>query len=334
MLSSDEHPAIFTYFVGLVVLVMAAVGLSLLIDKRFAFSTQAGAMKRELKLGDWEISELTVDYKNLSLQMQSSDFKLKGSSQTYQEVTSKLEKQQQRRADLGRTRSELVATIASLRQEFSKVRADYRHKTWTEAIGEKLGDLSVRGGRVYGQAIISRVTDVGLEIRHEHGIARIQWPDLDIKLQERFQWDEEERRKLLREEKGNRDGSPSESVIVSSIKLIESSPVIPTDAVPGVPERTPRKALNADAEKASALRKQINAWKQKIGMLRNDKAEADAHAGYGSSHSVPGSLETWEAKAGRLGRDLTKARAALEIAKAQLTELAPTDLLPQQGEEY
>ncbi len=334
MLFADEKPAIFTYLFGLVVLVMAAVGLSLVIDKRFAFSSQAGAMQRELKLGDWEISELTAEYKKLSLQMQSSDSKLSGSFQTYQELTALLETQRQLRADLGQTLSELVATLASLRQNFSKARADYRHKTWTAAIGEKLGDLSVRGGRVYGQAIISQVTDVGLEIRHEYGIARIQGPDLDIKLQERFQWDEEERRKRLQEEQGNRDGSPNESVVVSSIKLIESSPVIRTDNMPEVPEQTPKKALNVDAEKASALHKQINAWKQKIGMLKNDKAEADAHAGYGTSHSVPGSLETWETKAGRLGRDLTKARAALEIARAQLTELDPTDLLPLQGEEY
>ena len=41
---------------------------------------------------------------------------------------------------------------------------------------------------------ITKVTEVGLEIRHEHGIARIQVSDLEGIWQQRFQWDDEERR--------------------------------------------------------------------------------------------------------------------------------------------
>jgi hypothetical protein len=50
--------------------------------------------------------------------------------------------------------------------------------------------LTTRDGREYLQAVISRVTDVGLEIRHEHGTARIQAADLDASYQERFQWEQ------------------------------------------------------------------------------------------------------------------------------------------------
>jgi hypothetical protein len=69
-----------------------------------------------------------------------------------------------------------------------------------------LGNLKVRNGREYLQATILRVTDVGLEIRHEDGIARIQAPDLDSKWQDRFQWKDDERRKVLAAERDNLEG--------------------------------------------------------------------------------------------------------------------------------
>ena len=333
MFSTDEHSDIFTYLIGLIVLVMVAVGLSLVIDKRFKFSSGVGVIQQELKQGDSEIAELTAEYKDLSLQHEISESKLRGGSQSYNKLSAELETQRKRRADLQQTHGELTSAITSLGQNFSQARCDYRRKIWAAAIGEKLGDLSVNDGRIYRQTTISRVTDVGLEIRHEHGFARIQGPDLDIKLRERFQWDDEERRKSLKTEQGNQDGQSEASEVANLIKPSKSNSATSTETAPSVTARTPKKALIADPEKLTALRKQVGAWKQKVGMLKTEKAEADSQAGYSSSRSVPGSLETWGAKANRLGRDLAKARTNLDLAKAQLAELAPTDFLLQQGEE-
>lgn len=327
MLSTDEDSGILVYLLGLIVLVMVAVGLSLVMDKRFKFSNDIGVIQQEIKLGDSEVAELTAAYKSLLSQHEGSESKLQGNIQTYQQLSAGLETQRQRQTDLQQTRSELNSAITSLEQDFSQARNDYRRKTWSAAVGESLGDLQVHGGRVYHQAQISRVTDVGLEIRHEHGFARIQGPDLDIKLQERFQWNDEERRKSLQSERQFRESQSKESVVDRGIESGETNPTAK------VTDGTPKKVVTEDFVKINALRKQVGAWKQKVSILRGDKLEADSHAGYGSSHSVPGSLETWEAKAGRLGRDLAKARAALELAKAQLAVFAPTDLLLQQEPE-
>jgi len=56
------------------------------------------------------------------------------------------------------------------------------------ARGEKIGTLTLRGDRRYHEAEIIRVTGVGIEIRHQHGMARVMFADLDAEWQERFQW--------------------------------------------------------------------------------------------------------------------------------------------------
>ena len=333
MFSSDEHSEIFTYLLGLIVFVMMAVGLSLVIDKRFKFSNRVSVSQQELKLGDSEIADLTSEYEGSSLQHKIFESKHNDDFQTYQKLSPVIETQRERRANLQQTHRELSSAIALLGQDFSRIRNDYRRRTWTAAIGETLGDLSVRGGQIYRQTRISRVTDVGLEIRHEHGFARIQGPDLDLKLQERFQWNDEERRKSLQTEQENQDNQSKESAADRSIKPLDSNPVNLTNPVPAITARTQKTAIDANSEKLTALRKQIGAWKQKIAILRTDKTEADSQASYGISNSVPGSLETWEAKASRLGRDLAKARVSLELAKAQLAQLAPTDFLLRHDEE-
>jgi hypothetical protein len=327
MFSADEDSSVLAYLFGLIALVMVAVGLSLVMDRRFKFANDAGLIQQELKLGDAEIAELTAAYKNLVQQHEESEGKLQGGSQTYFKLSASLETQQQLRATLIQTRSELNSAVTSLEQDFSQARNDYRRKTWSAAVGKTLGDLAVRGERVYRQATISRVTEVGLEIRHEHGFARIQAPDLDLKWQEKFQWDDEERQRSLQTERTVQESPPNESV---KVREIESGD---TNSTPGVRDGTLQMSVTEDLVKINALRKKVSAWKQKVGILKGDKAEADSQTGYGNNRSVPGSLETWEARAGRLTQDLAQAKAALELAKAQLAVVAPTDFLLQQEAE-
>lgn len=325
MLSPNEDSGILTYLFGLIVLVMAGVGLSLLIDKRSEFSHGAGIIPREIKLADEEIVELKNDHKRLSLQLQDCEPRLRLSLQNFQKLSSELDIQQKQKTELGHLHRKISTDITSLRQNFSQIRSDYQRKTRAAAVGENLGDLSVRGGRVYNRATISQVTDVGLEIRHEHGFARLHGPELDAKLQERFQWDEEKRQKCLDQENENRDRDIEKPATTRATISPETQPFIQKDAAPS--------SANDQSTTVDVLRKRVSDWKQKVSTLRTGKAQADYHARNGNSNSIPGSLETWEAKAGRLGRDLAKARGTLELAKAQLAEIAPTDLLLLRDEE-
>ena len=189
-----------------------------------------------------------------------------------------------------------------------------------------LDTLTIRGGRAYQQATIARVTDVGLEIRHEHGIARIQAPDLDSKLQDRFQWSGEERRSRLEEERENHEGEAAKEAAGETDGIGSGEAVaepIPAPQMKRIPPTHPPE----DPEKLQRLRLQVSGWTAKVSQLRIDRAEASSRASYGNQSSVPGSLETWVARSARLGRELLRAQAALAAAKADLATLAPNDPL-------
>lgn len=109
-------------------------------------------------------------------------------------IRHQLENMSQRRIELVALRAKTQTAIAAMEQEFSRYRKGYRDQARAGAIGQSLGNLTIRGGREYRQAVITRVTGEGLEIRHENGLARLQAEDLAPALQERFQWNDEERR--------------------------------------------------------------------------------------------------------------------------------------------
>jgi hypothetical protein len=218
-------------------------------------------------------------------------------------------------------RRELGKRISSLEVAFSHYRAEYRRKIWLAAVGENLGNLKVRSGREYKQAAITRVTDVGLEIRHEDGIARIQAPDLDSKLQDRFQWSDEERRQVLGKEQQDLEGNANEAVPDNSTPADWTS----KSSVPEVSRF--QTEIAPDSAEVAALRRLVVAWRVKVNLLSGEHQEAMSRAGYGSQSSVPGSLETWSARASRLGKALARAQGELAVAKARLAVDAPSDPL-------
>ncbi|MES2660755.1 MAG: hypothetical protein V4689_19170 [Verrucomicrobiota bacterium] len=332
MLSPEDHPGIFYFLVGIVVIVLTAVGLSMMIDKRFKFSTGVGEIKRDIAAASAELSELRASHDLRLATLAEEKSKREPASAGRQETLAKHAALAQRKTELSASRENLRAAISAMELAFSEYRAGYRRRTWTKAVGEEVGNLSIRGGKEYRQVAITKVTDVGLEIRHEHGIARIQAPDLDTQWQERFQWNDEERRVRLKEESASIEGTPvvagDEASEVSRKKV----------AVVVAPPKTARVKKVADpeqAEKLKSLRTQYIGWKSKVSRLKNDQAEASSNAGYGGQSSVPGSLETWKSKAARLSRELSRARIELSKAKARLAADSPADplLRPAPGEE-
>lgn len=326
MLSADEHPGIFTFLVGMIVVVMAAVGLSIMADKHRTFSSGAGALRREIAANAAEISELTARREEQGWQLKDSGGNLLQGSKTHGEVVTGLKTLRQRQAALEKSRLEISESITALESEFSLYRENYRRKTWEGAVGESLGNLTVKGGREFRQATITRVTDVGLEINHEHGIARIQAPDLDPKIQDRFQWSDEERRRHLKEElerQQGKSGTDEPAAGEEEAVVYEKAPETPAPQVKRV--QPPRPA--EDPEKLRLLRLHVSGWKAKVSKLRIDRSEASSRASYGNQSSVPGSLETWAARSARLGRELLQAEAALSAAKSKLAAVAPNDPL-------
>lgn len=316
MVSAEEHPGIFYFMVGMVVLVMAGVGLSLLVDRRMKSSSGISDAQRDVAMGEEELESLRAYHADRSFILQNYGSKMKSGLVGQKELRQQLVLLNQRQSKLEATRSELSAAIPLLQDEFSRYRAEYRRQAWSGAAGEKLGTLTIRGGREYQDAAITRVTDVGIEIRHKDGIARIQAPDLGAKWQDRFQWSDEERRARLNQELADHQRIASDSP-PETITPAEDPPVR------GAVETAPHKN---DAD-PTELRTQVIAWRSKVSRLTFEKSEAQSQASYGSQSSVGGSLETWRAKSARLTGELAKARAALSIAKSRLAEVSPNDPL-------
>ena len=326
MLSSEENSGLFTFMVGIIVVVMVAVGLSVVADKKRIFSSGAGELQREISAGATQISELTDHTAEQALLLDGSASNLRKGSNAHREVAAQLESQRQRQAALERSRIEVRESITALDQSFSRYRASYRQKTWADAVGESLATLTVRGGRAYQLATITRVTDVGLEIRHEHGIARIQAPDLDPKLRDRFQWSDEERRSRLKEEHENLMGKPDAEDPEIAVGEDPEADLIPQPPALRVGHLQDPNAAE-DAEKLRLLRQKVNGWNGKVSKLRTDRRDAASRASYGNQASVPGSLETWVARSARLSRDLLRAQAGLAAAKSELAVVSPHDAL-------
>jgi len=310
MLSDDDHPGIFTFMVGVIVVVLAGVGLSLLIDLKFTFSKSISSTEKGLKTSAAEIVDLKSEIDEASRKLSAQEPSLRATAANLATARNRLNADIQRSAKLTEIRNHLKETIPALENEFSKYREAYRVHARAAAVGQPLGTLIIRGGREYRQVVIKEITDVGMEIRHEHGIARVQAPDLDQSFQDKFQWNDEERRNKLNEEH-----VMSEAITANTVENRPESPPIRGGAA------------NPDDTKVATLRTKVIHWKSKVSLLNSEHSAAVSSASYGSKSSVPGSLETWQAKASRLASELAKARGELAAAKAALGLVSPNDPL-------
>jgi DNA repair exonuclease SbcCD ATPase subunit len=316
MLQGDDQSGVLTFLVGIVVLVLAGVGLSLLVDRRFSFSQGKAALETTIDANDDELAQLTARRDDSQARLDRQLPRRTGG-------TSELSKLTATSADLGHRLGEARRKVASLEIEipkleetFSRHREQYRQSEWVRAVGESLGNLTVRGGREYRRAEITQVTEVGLEIRHEDGIARLQAPDLPAELCDRFQWDDARRTKALQDERKQHEE------ITRADDPQRSAP----------PFAQPSGDKPPDQENLARLRADVARLKSRVRSLGSEHADARSQASFGAP-SVPGSLETWSARASRLGAELAKARAALALSRERLATVSPGDSLLREGSE-
>ena len=190
MLFSENHPPGFDFVVCLIIVVMAGLGLSSGLNRRFGHSSKVMEIRREIAAGEWELERLETRHRQLSLTLTAVEPQLPmvDACKSMQREGIHLA---QRRTSLAASRDVLEAAIAALEHEFADYRAKVRDHVWREAVGQQIGTLITRSGREYRQVSIRRVTAMGLEIRHQDGSARIPVADLSQTLHDRFAWDGE-----------------------------------------------------------------------------------------------------------------------------------------------
>ena len=309
MLSSNEHPGLFVFLLGLIVVVFVGIGLSMAVDRRFSFSSSVSRLETEVRNNESELERLREIHRLQSWNLTELEPKRKTVNTTLTLFQKHAADLPRRRTTLLAERENLMKSIPALEEEFSSYRAKYRGMVRDAAIGESLGSLSILGGREYHKVFILQVTDAGMEIRHEHGSARLKASELDAAFWNRFQWEHEESR-ARKDEK-----NPVPDAVAAKSNAVHPETVLPQPSKAG-----------PDAAKIAAHRAKVSAWKAKVTHLRAERQYA-MEASSGPQVSPPGSLETWQARAMRLGVELAKAEAELVAARAALAVASPGDEL-------
>jgi hypothetical protein len=184
---NDDNSGVPTFLIGLIVLVMAGVGLSIIVDKRFRFSSGYSTAQAEARTNDEMIGDLKCQHEARSMLLSDSSGRRRVQTSELGEFLREIDSLKRKEVALVNRKNQLTDSITQLEAESLRYRAEYQQKSWARAIGENLGNLKLQSGREYLNVTITRVSGAGLEIRHENGFARISASDLDPKLRDRFQ---------------------------------------------------------------------------------------------------------------------------------------------------
>jgi hypothetical protein len=184
---NDDNSGVPTFLIGLIVLVMAGVGLSIIVDKRFRFSSGYSTAQTEIRANNEMLGDLKYQHETRSMLLADSSARRQVHLSELGKLPREVEALKEKKIALVNRKNILTDSVVRLEDESLRYRAEYRQKSWARAIGENLGNLKLKSGREYLNVKITRVTEAGLEISHENGFARISASDLDPKLRDRFQ---------------------------------------------------------------------------------------------------------------------------------------------------
>lgn len=186
----DDRSGLVTFCLGLTIIILTSVALSMAVEKRFLFSDAKGELEKEIEIDKEEIRFLRATVAEASMRYQSLLFGMNDRGQRDKLVTAKRGALKDRREDLVRRKSEAEVAIEAIQTKLDQHRSAYRKMEWPRAIGEKIPEFRTRDGQQYREAVITKITGSGLEIRHANGYAHILSTDLSDEWQERFQWDQ------------------------------------------------------------------------------------------------------------------------------------------------
>ncbi len=142
---------------------------------------------------------------------------------------------------------------AETEKAFIDYKGQFRTQVRSQAVGEKFPELKTKSGAAYTQVEIRDVTEVGIGIRHEFGMKRIDYEELTPEWQERFQYDPKEKEMALAKEAAAQQAFEK-----------EAEPEVPVAQVM-------QKIPDGDTEEGrEALRRMITAKEVMLGRLRTE----------------------------------------------------------------
>jgi len=184
----DNHSEMTSLVFCLIAVVLVGVGLAILVKRRYEYSTKLIEIQRESIFVQAELADMRSKHDSKAQRLLVSEARASQQLIDQKNYSTARQHDLERRTDLTSRRAVLTEALEKLEKEFTTCVNENRLKAREEAIGQKLESLTILSGRKYLQVTIVRVTDVGLEIRHTDGMARIAARDLDESMEQRFQW--------------------------------------------------------------------------------------------------------------------------------------------------
>jgi hypothetical protein len=314
---SNESSGTVGFLVGIIVLVFTGIVLSLMVDKRFRFSSGKASLERSIAEEGHEL-ETVRRRLEVAKDRWNKEFRpLEGQEAELVKAKAAAGTSSARLQELRDARAAAAAGLDDLQTAFAGYRDRYCQQVRQAAAGEKLPELRVRGGKVYRDVTIRRVTAAGMEIAHSQGNSRIKPEDLEGTWHERFQWTPGELEELLNREKQ------------AQARHAQAAAPSPEIKSPAKPLSTKEQAKQEAEKQLASLRSDVSDALRRLQKAEAEAARAQAEARNNRGKSVPGSLETWGERAARLELASGKFRSLYVAARGRLAAVSPTDSLLQ-----
>ena len=193
MSESNDHAGIFGILFCVVVLVIAAIALSVITDKRMGMSSNKIALAEDIANFDIQIVQEQNKLDSLKVKYERLYKNQANHSTELQKVNSTIAKDAATIIAKKSMISHLQVDVKLLGKELSEHSVQYRNQQMSKAVGEKNSEIQVKSGKIYTEVTITKVTAAGIEITHKTGLSRIPTEELDRSWHERFLWTDAQR---------------------------------------------------------------------------------------------------------------------------------------------
>lgn len=318
---SSDQSGMVGFLVGIIVLVFVGIGFSLVVDKRFTFSSGKAEVERTIAEEKLQLESLRQQTEYLRKDYEEKSRPLIDQPAELEKLKLAVSSGSRSVAELRAQQEVLQDAIETEEMSFAEYRATFRKKARQAAAGEKLPQLEVADGKVYREVTIRRVTPAGIEVAHSQGVSTLKPENLDDSWHQRFQWDAEESAEVA-----NQATTPGDE----STARVQEQGRGPRQITKEKPVSVPSSKKQDDPElekKLSVLRRDLAEAKLHLERAEADVTRARTDSLSARGRSVPGSLETWDERISRLEGASEIFRSRYLAARGKLAAAFPEDPL-------
>ncbi|MEM1083354.1 MAG: hypothetical protein AAGI48_04485 [Verrucomicrobiota bacterium] len=206
-------------FIGTIMALIVLIGFGVLYVLVFDESLQGGGKTIESVIAD-EAKSLNSLQSQINYSKERIDEVdgLKELESEFEQLAIRARLTSKQLEELRVSETERLAVVAELDEGHKAYKESYRKSERAAAEGETMAQLETVSGKVYEEVKITDVDAVRMQIRHRGGITGVPFEELPANLQDRFQFDAEEKQASVADEQKGRTANQIGSSI-GSLKI-------------------------------------------------------------------------------------------------------------------